>query len=477
MHHDLMFGAAWCRHCRPAPLQHPRARQGTEGDPHCDPCRPARHFPSLSISREIFQDENPTGMAPRVAIVGAGVAGSFLGRALALRGIPSKIYDAAAGPGDRLRRGLGLWPNSRKALVDVKLGEYLDSQAHFVPPAAYRARDGSWLSGCSARPDNLHRVACVEQNSLLAALAAEPCLDISWDKRVVRVEAWDGLDGKPGTREGAVIHFEDGSSEETDLVVGCDGAQSVVRRSMFPGASVMYSGRTCLSAIVDVPPTDRPFETLSRSVGHHHMGIRPGSPVRFAAVPLTSSHLFWFATLQAPRMLNGRPHAKGLANCLADEFSEWHKPIPELISAAAPDDLLCEPVYELGEPLASWSRGSATLVGDACAPLSHNLAQSASLAIECAHALSVALAGHEHLGAALSQYEAGLRGRVGACRTITGFTKVLAAMPEASGLMKFVPQPLNGWVFDAFLDLSLSGAGTYRGPATSASCAKAGRKR
>ena len=94
-----------------------------------------------------------------------------------------------------------------------------------------------------------------------------------------------------------------------------------------------------------------------------------------------------------------------------------------------------------------------------------------------AHALSVALAGHEHLGAALSQYEAGLRGRVASCRTITGFTKVLAAMPEASGLMKFVPQPLNGWVFDAFLDLSLSGAGTYRGPATSASCAKAGRKR
>ena len=71
---------------------------------------------------------------------------------------------------------------------------------------------------------------------------------------------------------------------------------------------------------------------------------------------------------------------------------------------------------------------------------------------------------HPHLPTALLSYEEALRARVDACRTVTGFTKIIAAFPEAAGLMQLVPQPINGFAFDMFLNHSLSGGGSYRGP-------------
>ena len=153
-----------------------------------------------------------------------------------------------------------------------------------MPPAAYRDVGGAWLSGCSETPANLRRVACVEQNRLLAALqdgltpddeelpadmgrlsgpqslrmanfdkargARE--LDISWGKRVVAVsgvsaaaesegsvagQAMEQGEGASWSREGPVVlRFEDGTSAQGDLLVGADGADSLVRKTMFPDA-------------------------------------------------------------------------------------------------------------------------------------------------------------------------------------------------------------------------------------------------
>jgi 2-polyprenyl-6-methoxyphenol hydroxylase-like FAD-dependent oxidoreductase len=63
--------------------------------------------------------------APQVLIMGAGVAGCTLGRALARAGIPARIFDAAPSPAARLNRGLGLWPNSQKCLEDVGVCVYM----------------------------------------------------------------------------------------------------------------------------------------------------------------------------------------------------------------------------------------------------------------------------------------------------------------------------------------------------------------
>lgn len=183
----------------------------------------------------------------RVLIVGAGVAGSTLARALTQVGISARLFDSAPSRFNGLPRGLGLWKNSQSCLEDIGLGDFLHAEACFVPPAAYRDVKGSWLSGCSDLPANLRRVACVEQNRLLAALQDAADLDISWGKKVVEISGVSssstgasrgvGRDRVAQTPRGPVVlTFADGERVEGDLVVGADGANSVVRRTMFNDA-------------------------------------------------------------------------------------------------------------------------------------------------------------------------------------------------------------------------------------------------
>lgn len=92
-----------------------------------------------------------------------------------------------------------------------------------------------------------------------------PDLDVAWGKRVVEISGisprllQQGLVSDP-----LVVKFSDGSYEEGDLVVGADGAHSVVRRLMFPHSNLMYTGKTCISAILDVEATEDPFEVYCR---------------------------------------------------------------------------------------------------------------------------------------------------------------------------------------------------------------------
>ena len=64
------------------------------------------------------------------------------------------------------------------------------------------------------------------------------------------------------------------------------------------------------------------------------------------------------------------------------------------------------------------------------------------------------------LHSAFADYQDAHAARVAQCRTVTAFTQLLGTpssrMTEAiRDSMRFVPQPMNGWVFDAFLDYSL----------------------
>lgn len=155
------------------------------------------------------------------------------------------------------------------------MAPFLDSHARFVPPAAYRSVDGTWLSRCSNTPKNQRRVACVEQAQLLSVLehgiSGNDSIHVEWGKQVVAVDETS----KP---DSVVLHFADGTSEEGGLVVGADGADSGVRERVFPEAAAQWTQTTCFSAVVDRPATDPPFETLGSI---HPAGFPAPSKVLF----------------------------------------------------------------------------------------------------------------------------------------------------------------------------------------------------
>jgi 2-polyprenyl-6-methoxyphenol hydroxylase-like FAD-dependent oxidoreductase len=364
-----------------------------------------------------------------ILIVGSGVAGLTLARTLSRSAVPFRLI---APPAARVDRGLGLWGRSQVALAEIGLSQLLETRAHRIPAAAYRSHAGTWLSRCSDSPRNSRRVATLRESDLLAALRGGLPPDSVVDGSVAAVE--NGSDG-------VSVRLEDGQAAEGSVVVGADGVGSTVRRLLWPGgAPAVDLGLVSAGGIAEHGFGDHAlaFETLSG-----------GS--RFALVPLSDGACFWFAT---------RPSDSADASSLEEAYAGWHAPIPEVLRAAADDELRWERLRSVAT-LDAWSTGRAVLVGDAAHALPINLAQGAAAAIEGAYLLGTALArcGGDH-AAAFRAYEAAAAPRVAQCRRVTAFTELLAAPagPVAEGArnaMALVPAPINGFVFDSFLEYSL----------------------
>ncbi|MGA8116221.1 MAG: FAD-dependent monooxygenase, partial [Actinocatenispora sp.] len=121
--------------------------------------------------------------------------------------------------------------------------------------------------------------------------------------------------------------------------------------------------------------------------------------------------VYWYATL--PGTLDERPATDQLAR-LRDELRDWHAPIPALLAATDPDDLLHHQITELRPPPRRFDHpvgsGGAVLVGDAAHAMTPNLGQGACQALEDAVTLGAVLPEGTGIVAGLARYH-GLRYR------------------------------------------------------------------
>ena len=425
---------------------------------------------------------------PRVLIAGAGPAGLTLASALHRRGCAVAVYERQARRPDR---GLGLWGRSQVVLRELGLGNLLDD-CRRIPAAAYRSRDGAWLSRSSDTPANRVAVATLRESDLLASLEA------SLPQGTVRRGA--SLAAVREEEDGVAVQLEDGHVERGTVVVGADGVGSAVRRFAFaePAGScsidtgkISFSGILSPTAIASLSDSGGRTDAHADSLAYSFETLSAGR--RFAVVPLADGGAFWFATLGADGGIEGADAIRSVA-ALRAVYDGWHEPIPRLLHAvacevaeaamaagggAAAEDgtaagappLRCDRLH-VTPRTARWWSGRAVLVGDAAHALPINLAQGAACAIEGAFTLSAALADAldgsradaqleaAAAAAAFARYQAEHEARVRQCRVVTAFTELLAApaSPPTEALrnaMRLVPRPLNGWIFDTALELSL----------------------
>ncbi|KAJ5631976.1 hypothetical protein N7490_008315 [Penicillium lividum] len=195
---------------------------------------------------------------PYVLIVGAGPSGLLLALMLGKKGIPVRLLEAAESLDDRPRAT----HYSPPAVYELRRAGVLDdmkSEGAFIPNGAcWRKLNGEFLSGIRAAGSNEPTptpMTCFPLNKLNLVLQRQvdklPLVEILYSHKVTglgqdEAKAWVNVETSNGPQK-----------LEAQYIVGCDGANSQVRRSLFGDRE--FPGSTWEQQIV-ATNTYYPFE-------------------------------------------------------------------------------------------------------------------------------------------------------------------------------------------------------------------------
>jgi salicylate hydroxylase len=330
----------------------------------------------------------------RVGIIGAGLGGLVAAIAMRRAGFQATVYEQARAFGD-VGAGIQLGPNAVKVLRALDLE---DGVARFgAMPEHHMGR--SWRSGrvlfkSATRRACLERFGApfyqVQRSDLHAHLrGALPTSAIHLDKRCVGIDA---------THDAVLLRFADESEAECDVLVGADGIHSAVRGMLYGSQAPRFTGVVCWRGQVDasrlpaglVPPDSLNWMGPGGCVVHYY--VRPGQLVN------------WIAHRKTGLWAEESWSHEGNKDELIGAFPGWHESLLTLFRAT-------ERCYKWAildrEPLARWSEGRVTLLGDAAHPMLPFLAQGGAMAMEDGVVLAECLRRSPHdVPTALRDYEA-----------------------------------------------------------------------
>ena len=375
----------------------------------------------MALSSEI------SGAPFDVAIVGGGIAGVAIAIGLLARGIPVKLYERAEGF-QEIGAGIGMSPNSERAMLALEPRIHTAFRNIATPNTEdwFQYVDGFNHSDYSDGEELLFKVylgkrgfeGCRRADFLdeLAKMVPESCIEFKRNLIDVAEAPSDG--GR------VVLQFDDGTTGEADVLLGCDGLRSRVRQLVLgrdnPASHPSYSHKFAFRGLIPMQKAREALGEDKSSTRYMHLGPEGHVltfPVAMGAflnvVAFITSPEEWPSkdrlTLPASKedavrfFANFGPVVTAIMGMLGDKLDKWaifdtfDNPVTTYVSEA----------------------GRVCLVGDAAHAAAPHHGAGAGAAIEDALALAIALedaAGllrescsvakkNEVLRAALSTYE------------------------------------------------------------------------
>jgi salicylate hydroxylase len=340
---------------------------------------------------------------PDVIVVGAGIGGLAAGLGLLRAGQRVRVFEAVGELGE-VGAGLSITPNAGKALASLGLADELTRIGSTPPAGALRHYATGEVLVPLPQDRSRERYGMplyhVHRADLHAALlAAVRALDPACLRLGCALESLDtGADG-------VTARFADGSGERADWLIGADGIRSVVRRVLFGDGAPRFTGYVAWRALIPgerVGPEllDPP---LCMTVGPRRLLMR--YPLRRGALV----NVVALARREAWTEEGWSVRAE-LDELLA-EFADFEPRTRELLALVPPGRLFKWGLFDR-DPLPTWTRGRATLLGDAAHPMPPFTGQGAVMALEDAAVLGRVAAAAGGPDDALQRYERARHARV-----------------------------------------------------------------
>ncbi len=335
--------------------------------------------------------------ALKIGIAGGGVGGLAAAIALRKQGHTVTVFEQARGF-SRVGADINLTPNVVRAIDGLGAGAAIRDRG--ARPTFRISRD--WDTGKETSRLGMSDVAerqygapqvTIHRADIIHALAEQfPIEHIVFSRRIQTLTQ---------DAQGVHLRFEDGECATFDVVVGADGIHSRVRTALFGEEHPRFTGVVSFRSVV---PTERVKHVPEIEAFTKWWGPNPQSQI--VTFPLNQGReTFIFATTGQESWTEESWTSEGDVNELRGFYKDFHPDARALLDAC--DSTLKSALYER-EPLAQWSVGTATLLGDACHPMLPFMAQGAGMAIEDAVVLGRAMAGvgnREQAAAALLRYE------------------------------------------------------------------------
>jgi 2-polyprenyl-6-methoxyphenol hydroxylase-like FAD-dependent oxidoreductase len=343
---------------------------------------------------------------PDVLIIGGGIGGLTLALALHDAGIACRVFEAV--PEIKpIGVGINILPHATKELARLGLEPALAALAVETREAAFYNRFGQHIyteplgrfAGYPWPQFSIHRGDL--QQLLLEAVReriGEERVHLGWKcAGVAQDDA--GVAARFATVAGAPL-----AEQRGDVAIACDGINSVVRKQLYPDElPPRYSGVTMWRGVTRMAPV------LSGATFVRAGWMNPGKlvmyPIRNDIDASGRQLMNWLAEIETPQRSPRDWTRSGVLEDFVAPYADWHwdwLDVPALFRDA---ELILEYPMVDQDPLARWTFGRITLLGDAAHPMVPRGSNGAGQAILDARVLADELRADPDPLVALERYD------------------------------------------------------------------------
>ena len=328
----------------------------------------------------------------KILIVGGGVAGLTLCGLLEQRGFRPTLIERASEFSD-VGYVIVVWPSGSRILKGLGLYESLQQRGCAFTKYNISNSKGKIINNYCIDPvvEKYGSIISIYRPDLIEILSSAVSEDsIKMNTTVVSLK---------DDKDGITVVLSDGTEQTYDLVVGCDGIRSRIRKDIFGDIPLRYSGMSGWGfwTASDIGATDGIVEYWGRG---KFLGIWP-----------TRERLAVFTSVRT------KPDTySGMDDRIEDirrNFGEFAGVVPDILrDLDDPRNIYYDQYNDIR--MNNWSRGRVVLVGDAVHAILPNAGAGASMAMESASVLAEELCRTDsrNYAHAFLQYESRRKGRV-----------------------------------------------------------------